>query len=98
MTTTKTADPAPLVPDASPRRSVFGPPEIARLASAYDAALAAVTDDLEGASNLGARDIRRQLAAAIMDEASRGRLDPDELTDSALASLLTRSEPRKTGT
>ena len=71
---------------ASPR-NVFGPYEIARLSSAYDAALSAVTEDNGRSVGLTAREIRRQLACVIIAEAKVGQLDPERLKEAALQSL-----------
>ncbi len=68
-------------------RNVFGPLEIARLSSAYDAAISRVTEDGSSATGLTAREIRRQLAWVIIAEAKQGQLDPERLKDAALQSL-----------
>ena len=72
----------------NPRRAaVFGPTEITTLATAYDAALAAVTDDHDGAARLSVREIRRRVASSIMAAARQGELDPTQLKIVALDSL-----------
>jgi hypothetical protein len=69
-------------------RNVFGPSEIARLSSAYEAAVSSVTEDTADASAaLTALEIRRQLASVIIAEAKQGQLDPERLKAAALRSL-----------
>lgn len=68
-------------------RGVFGPAEIAQLSSAYDAALSAVNETDSAEWGLTAREVRRQLAAGIIDAARQGQLDADHLKAAALQSL-----------
>ena len=71
----------------SRRAAVFGPTELDSLATAYDAALAAVTDDHDGAARLSGREIRHRVASSIIAAARQGELDPEQLKGAALASL-----------
>ena len=79
---------------ASIQRNVFGPWEIARLSLAYDAALSSVTEDSSRYAGSSARELRRQLASAIIAKAKEGHLDPGLLKEAALASL---GPPRPSG-
>ena len=69
-----------------PARTVFGPPEIARLSTAYEAAVSTVSQS-ERAAGLTEREVRRQLACVIIAEAQEGELNPDRLKEAALESL-----------
>jgi hypothetical protein len=66
---------------------VFGPPEISQLATAYNAALATITEDQDLCLGLTAREIRGQLASAIIAEATAGQLNPERLKRAALESF-----------
>ena len=68
-------------------RTVFGPFEIARLSSAYDAAVSMLGESSDRAAGLTAREVRRQFACVIIAEAQDGELDPDRLKEAALQSL-----------
>ncbi len=68
-------------------RSVFGPSEISDLATAYNSALATITEDHDLCSSLTAREIRGQLASAIIAEAKAGQLNPERLKRAALKSF-----------
>ena len=68
-------------------RTVFGPSEIARLSSAYDAAISTVGESSDRAAGLTAREVRRQLACVIIAEAQDGELNPERLKEAALESL-----------
>ena len=70
-----------------PARTVFGPPEIARLSSAYDAAVCVVSESRDRAEGLTALEVRRQLACVIIAEAQEGELNPERLKEAALLSL-----------
>jgi len=67
-------------------RTVFGPTEIAKLSSAYDAAVSTVGES-DRAAGLTAREVRRQLACVIIAEAQEGELNPERLKEAALLSL-----------
>ncbi len=68
-------------------RKVFGPPEITQLAAAYNSALATIEEDHDLCSGLTAREIRGQLASAIIAEAKAGQLNPERLKWAALQSF-----------
>jgi hypothetical protein len=68
-------------------RNVFGPSEISDLATAYNSALATITEDHDLCSSLTAREIRGQLACAIIAEAKAGQLNPERLKRAALNSF-----------
>jgi hypothetical protein len=70
-----------------PARTVFGPQELARLSSAYEAAVSTVSQSDERAAGLTEREVRRQLACVIIAEAQEGELNPDRLKEAALESL-----------
>lgn len=68
-------------------RGVFGPEEISSLVRAYEGALCTITEDLF-ASRLSSREIRHEVALAVIAAAGHGQLDPDRLKTAALASLV----------
>ncbi len=68
-------------------RRVFGPSEINQLATAYNAALASITEDQDLCSGLTAREIRGQVASAIITEATSGQLNSERLKRAALESF-----------
>ncbi len=68
-------------------RTVFGPSEIARLSSAYEAAVSMLGESSDRAAGLTAREVRRQLACVIIAEAQEGELNPERLKEAALQSL-----------
>lgn len=66
---------------------VFDPEDVARLSSAFRAALA-IAGDVNGPfATMPAHELRRQLAHAIIREALAGLRDPDQLEASALRRL-----------
>jgi hypothetical protein len=68
-------------------RTVFGPSEIARLSSAYDAAVSMLRESSDRAAGLTALEVRRQFACVIIAEAQEGELNPERLKEAALQSL-----------
>jgi hypothetical protein len=64
---------------------VFGPQELAKMATAFDTALSAATDSAHHI--LPGRTLRHLVAASIVAEARRGDFDPDRLTKAALEAL-----------
>ena len=66
---------------------VFGPEKIAKVSAAYDAALNSITEGREFQGALTGREIRRQVASLILEEARGGEFDRERLVKAALRRL-----------
>lgn len=70
---------------------VFGPAELTALYSAFDVALRRVSEGGDAVSALGARDLRRRLAAGIISAAQDGVTDAEDLAAERLRALESAS-------
>jgi hypothetical protein len=72
---------------ATSRRAVFGPSDIEKLSTAYQAALTTLARRQPGLRSGLTEHIRHQVAAVIMAEAGQGECDPERLWRAALRSV-----------